>query len=377
MPSILIFSEYASLNGGERSLLAVVEQVCRSGWSCQFAAPPAGPLAEAVRRLRLPLIPLVLHDDQGRRRDIALCRQRLAAILLEVRPDIVHANSLSMSRLLGPVADDCGVPSVGYLRDMMRISSAMVADLNRHRRLIAVSQATRDWYLTLGLDAGRVEVVYNGVDLRRFRPASANQYLHRELALPIDATLVGAIGQLGMRKGLDVLLRAMPRLLAAAPTVHLLLVGERYSRKAEAVEFERTLQRQAASPPLAGHCHFLGTRADVESVFSELTLLVHAARQEPLGRVLLEAAASGTATVATDVGGTREIFPDGSETALLVPPDDDQALAAAVIRLLADSQLRARLGRRARARAETAFDADHAAERLMAQYEWLLRSARL
>ena len=68
---------------------------------------------------------------------------------------------------------------------------------------------------------------------------------------------------------------------------------------------------------------------------------MHPARQEPLGRVLLEAAAAGVAVVATDVGGTPEIFPPDSESARLVPPDDAAALAAAMLELLDDEALRA------------------------------------
>ena len=97
--------------------------------------------------------------------------------------------------------------------------------------------------------------------------------------------------------------------------MHWLIVGERTSNKDESRNFESGLRSTAAQPPLAGRVHFLGSIADVPRLMTECVLLVHAARQEPLGRVLLEAAASGLAVVATDVGGTREIFP----TALTAP----------------------------------------------------------
>ena len=81
-----------------------------------------------------------------------------------------------------------------------------------------------------------------------------------------------------------------------------------------------------------------------------MTLLVHPARQEPLGRVLLEAAATGTAIIATDVGGTREIFPPEGASASLVPPDDAAVLAQEIQRLLDDESERQRLRAAARAR---------------------------
>jgi glycosyltransferase involved in cell wall biosynthesis len=96
--------------------------------------------------------------------------------------------------------------------------------------------------------------------------------------------------------------------------------------------------------------------------------LAHPARQEPLGRVLLEAAASGLAIVATDDGGTTEIFPPDSNAARCVPPGDGTALASAVLDSLADDAARRRMGAFARRRAVEAFDAKQAAAALLRNY---------
>ena len=130
--------------------------------------------------------------------------------------------------------------------------------------------------------------------------------------------------------------------------------------------------QSAQEPPLAGRVHFLGTRNDVPQLLPECALLVHAARQEPLGRVLLEAAACGLAVVATDVGGTREIFPTEADGAVLVPADDPVAIADAVTALLGDDARRAALGRAGRRRAEAAFDVHSAAARLIDLYQSVL-----
>jgi glycosyltransferase involved in cell wall biosynthesis len=142
------------------------------------------------------------------------------------------------------------------------------------------------------------------------------------------------------------------------------------------VEFERLLRDLASASSLNGRVHFLGVRDDVHRLLNEFTLLAHAARQEPLGRVLLEAAASGTPVVATAVGGTREIFGADPCCALLVPPDEPAGLAAAIVRLLTDTDLRARLSHTARQRAERAFDARSAALALAAHYRQILDGPR-
>ena len=156
------------------------------------------------------------------------------------------------------------------------------------------------------------------------------------------------------------------------PDVHWLIVGERTSEKDESIEFERRLHEIAAKPPLVGRVHFLGQRDDAATLLNECTILVHAARQEPLSRVLLEAAASGVPVVATDVGGTREIFPTEADGGLLVPADNRDALAQAIVALCDNDDRREALGHAGRRRAETAFDVRDAAARLLDEYQALL-----
>lgn len=372
MPSVLVLCEYASLNGGERSLLAVLDGLCAAGYRMHAAAPSAGPLVTAFAEHRIEVVGLDLHDALSRRYELNVCRERLRTAIKTVQPDLIHANSLSMSRLAGPVAAELGLPSLGHVRDIIKVPATVIADLNRHPRLVAVSHATRDWYVAMGLAAERTCVLYNGVDLTGCRPRPPNGYLHRELSLVPEDLLVGFIGQIGMRKGLLTLMTAARDVASAANNVHFVIVGQRYSQKQEALDYERQVRAAADDGLLRGRVHFLGVRSDVERLLNEFALLAHSARQEPLGRVLLEAAAAGVPIVATDVGGTREIFPPDTSSACLVPPDEPAALAAAMLRLLEDAGLRAAIGQAARRRAEQAFDAARAAEMLGRHYGELI-----
>jgi glycosyltransferase involved in cell wall biosynthesis len=329
-------------------------------------------LADRLQRLGVRLFPWELHDRGGRRWPPEICRRRMAQVITAANPALIHANSLSMSRLAGPVALELRLPSIGHLRDIVRVNRQTLVDLAAHPRLLAVSAATRDWYVPLGLPPDRIRVLHNGVDLVEFRPRPPTGCLHRELGLPPDAVLVGGVGQIGLRKGWDVLAHAAVRVSAAVPNVHFTLVGQRHSQKQESVDYESELRRVAGTPPLAGRFHFLGRRDDVPRLLNEWAVLVHPARQEPLGRVLLEAAASGLAVVATAVGGTPEIFPESGLAAELVPPDNPQALAAALEKTLGDARLRERLGAAARRRAEEAFDARAAAAGLVRHYTEVL-----
>lgn len=375
MTRLLILCEFPTLSGGERSMLATLEGVGRAGFDVHVMAPGEGPLGAACRERGIAMAPV--WPERGL--PVGARREHLARQLGRLRPDVLHANSLAMGRLAGPVAAEQNVPSLAHLRDIIKLSGRAVRDLNANRRLLAVSEATRRFHVAAGLNGEKAFVLHNGVDLDRFRPRPATGYLHRELGIPAGAPLVGTIGQICLRKAQDVLLEAAIRLSAPGdnpvghavsdappPAVHWLIIGQRWSDKPESRRFEQRLHELADR--VAGRVDFLGPRDDVPSVLGELTLLVHPARQEPLGRVLLEAAARGVAVVATDVGGTREIFPPDSGSARLVRPDDPDALAAAIAELLTEPERRQALSDAARRRAEAQFDVARATAGLVEHY---------
>ena len=370
---ILIFCEFARLHGAEQSLLSVLEAVSAAGFELQIAAPPAGALAAEIRRRDMVLLPLEFPATSEQRQQTDR-REVIRSVLQQSKPDLVHTNSLAMSRLAGPLVAEMGVPSLGHLRDILRLSRQAIADLNCHTRLLAVSAATRNWHVDQGVDPHRTFVLYNGVDLEVFAPRPRPGCLHDELQLPRHAPLVGTVGQIGMRKGTDLFLQTASRVADSIPSVHFVIFGERTSEKTEARQLESQLQARAQQPPLAGRCHFMGYRSSMSQWLNELTVLVHPARQEPLGRVLLEAAACGLSIVATDVGGTKEIFPTVSGSAIVVPSDNVEQLEHTVLLLLRNKDRRLVLGRAARARAEATFDRRQSAAGLIGHYHQLLVS---
>ncbi len=365
---VAILCEFGTLNGGERSLLSVLPALPAAGWQPIVLCPSTGALAATLRQRGVGVEPWDCRDGAGILRPRDVLRRELGDQLQRLAPALVHANSLSMGRLSGPVVASAGLPSIAHLRDIVSLSRAAVADLNQHSRLLAVSEATRAAHIAQGISVEKTSVLYNGVDLTEVYPAPHDGWLHREFGLPTDALLIGCIGQIILRKGQDVLAAAASRLAERWPNLHYGFIGARHSEKAETRQFEADLRAAFATGSLAGHAHFLGIRDDVPRVLRELTLLVHPARQEPLGRVLLEAAASGCAIVATDVGGTREIFPSESESAVLVPPGDPEQLAVAIEQLLHNPAQRTELGRRAARHIAAEFAARVSAEKLIEHY---------
>ena len=121
MPEILILCEYPTLNGGERSMLATLDGVRAGGFSPTVLAPSDGPLAAESAARGIELIPFWCRAVDGMRMAQSRLREQLAEILCRRRPALLHANSLAMGRLSGPVAADCGLPSIAHLRDIVRL----------------------------------------------------------------------------------------------------------------------------------------------------------------------------------------------------------------------------------------------------------------
>ncbi|MCH2209767.1 MAG: glycosyltransferase family 4 protein [Fuerstiella sp.] len=335
-PHVAILFEYPTLSGGEHSMLTVLRELQGSaGIRFTALAPSEGPLAQRLKSLNIAISPFHLRSSAGIRREAQDLSAELSCITGELRPDLLHANSLSMSRLLGRLRHLLPqIHCTGHIRDIMKLSAAAVRDLNRLDGIACVSRATYDFYCSLGLQTDRAQVIYNGVDDTRFRKRSLENARSQLLPglQPSDRVLLN-VGQICLRKGQRDLAQAVTKCLQTSADIHLVLVGRRYSEKAESLAYEQAIADVFASSGRPQHLHRAGYCANVEQWMNAADLLVHSARQEPLGRVLLEAAASELPIVATDVGGTPEIL-QNQYSGRLVPAGDIDALKRSILHAL-------------------------------------------
>jgi glycosyltransferase involved in cell wall biosynthesis len=363
IPRILLVFEFGTLNGGERSMLAVLPHFVGSDLEFVALAPAIGPLAAALGALGIPVLSYRARDERGERRSPPELLEQIRSVAARVRPDLIHGNSLSMGRLTGPLAAELGIASAAHLRDIVGLTRRAVEQLNANRALVAVSQAVRDFHAAQGVDAARMHVVYNGVDAARFHRDTSGSQLKTELRLPSDAFLVANIGQICLRKGQDVFAKAAALAARRMPRAHFLLLGERYSAKTETALYDEAISFEFAMAGLKDRFHRLGYRSDIERLLPQIDLIVHSARQEPFGRVLLEAAASQRPIIATSVGGTEEMLVDG-ESAILIPTGESELLADEMVRLYGDPQLSSRLAAEARERVTVRFPVEQSAQDL-------------
>ncbi len=221
------------------------------------------------------------------------------------------------------------------LRLLFRLSLA------RTTRIAMVSRQVLDRYLASGMiDPNKASVILNGIDTSRFGSGEAlRREARRALHLPAEGLVIGAVGRMVALKNHRALLSAMPCLLRTNPDLNLVLAGDGPVRA--------DLEQQARSLGIAARVRFLGERSDVASLLPAFDVFAMPSLTEGLSIALLEACACGLAIVASEVGGNPEIVAD-RKRGILFPAGDDDALAAALLAMLADEPLRRRLGEAAR-----------------------------
>lgn len=270
--------------------------------------------------------------------------RRLAGWMRRTNVRAIHTFFQDSTVFAGTAARMAGVPlRVAGFRDMgfwrTRGQDLLMRGAYRlMNRYVANSEAVRDRFLRdFALDPNRFQVIYNGVDVDRL------PWIEHE-----GPTLhIGIVGNLNRPvKRTDLFLRAAGRAAVRHRDVTWHILGEGNLRPG--------LESLAAEVGLGDRVVFAGSVSDVPAYLEKLQAAVICSDSEGLSNALLEYLFKGCAAVATDVGGNPELVRH-EQTGLLVPPDDEVALAGALERLIEDPQLRRTLARAARRFAEESF----------------------
>ena len=372
---------FPRVNGVSTSIRTFRQDLAAHGIETQLVAPryaTAPAAAEEPGVVRVPSAG-VPRDPEDRRMRWGALRRALEA-LVPAGFDLVHIHTPFIAHYAGVrFARRAGIPAIAtyhtffeeYLHHYLPVlphglarylaRSFTRSQCDDVRALIAPSEPMRAVLLDYGVTTP-IHVLPTGLPADRFRAGDA-QAFRAAAGLAADARLVTYIGRVAHEKNIGFLVHMFRKVLARVPQAVLVIAGEGPARAA--------LQAQVASLGLTPHVHFAGyldRDTALLDCYAAAEAFVFASRTETQGLVLLEAMAQGAPVVSTAELGTRSILVPGSGA--LVVPEEQDAFAAAVARVLEDRELHRELAQRGRAYARS-WSSSVMAARLGELYETL------
>jgi glycosyltransferase involved in cell wall biosynthesis len=359
-PAVLLVGDSLNVGGTEGQFVELACGLRRSGWNVRVACLRAtGPLRGRLDAAGIP----AWSYGRGSLRSIELLRTigRVARFMRAHRIDIVHCFDFYSNAVGVPAGRLTRRPVViASQRDLGNLRSPFEQKVQRAmlglaHHVVVNSPAVAARVRAHGnIAAGRLTLLRNGVDLARFSAGPAPG------ARP--TMTIGALANLRPEKGLESLVRAAATVRLRYPDTRFAIWGEGPQRPV----LEQLIDRLG----LAGALELKGRTEAPEAALHALDVLVMPSLSEASSNALIEAMAAGRAIVATRVGGNPDLVED-EVSGLLVPPDDPDALAKALLRLIERPALAGELAARARERAVAEFDL----ERMIGRFETFYRQA--
>lgn len=362
---IIFFSHSSELSGAPKCLLEIVGNIERSNYLPIVITPEKGLLIESLKeaKVEVKIVKGVMNLYSKSQSFLFKFFSLLKRVLLnlhltyqtyhlirESKADLIYLNSIA-SRYAGISAKLSGLPVIWHIHESYQSRSKRfffslfirwIAD-----KIIFNSKANRDlWGANKFLRKGIL--VYNGIDLRKTGELRQKKI---EIEIRNVQPLIGYIGQINPFKGVNVLIGAVDKIKPSIQDVTCLIIGKPSPNQEGYYE---GLKEQVMQKGLEQNIKFIGFQQNIFPLLDKIDVLVMPSLFETFGRVLVEGMALGKPIVATQVGGVPEIVID-YETGILVPPNDSQKLAEAILSLLENPLLRQRLGEAGQKRAKEFF----------------------
>lgn len=383
MHVLYLIDSLSASGGAEQSLAAMAPLLVQKGVALDVAYLRERPGLEAqLERAGATLFPL-----SGPRAGAAL---RVARLIRRRRPDLVHT-TLFEADVAGRLAALVSrVPSVSSLVNASygpthvgdpslqwwKVRAAQLADIGTARsavRFHAVAGHVADAMATrLLIPRYRIDVIHRGRDPHLLGRRTAERREHARAAMGIDPMepMVLAAARHEHQKGLDVLVAAVPRLLAQVPAARVVVAGREGNQTP-------ALQRAVEKLRLGDSIRFLGARDDVGDLLTAADLVVLPSRWEGIPGTAIEALALETPIVASDIPGVRAVVgSSGGLLARLVPSGEPDALADAIVTTLGTPDAATEVARRGRDHFLRSFTVAHSVDRMQHFYRRSLAETR-
>jgi glycosyltransferase involved in cell wall biosynthesis len=356
---ILFVNHTASLTGAPISCLNIMTRL-GNGFLPIFATKEEGPVTKRLKELGITYYTLEKKGFLGFQYIANFIK-----IIKSEKIDILHLNTLtSFCKYAGIAGFLLRIPIVWFVRE-----NPMISRSKRLRfwlkmlssEIIFVDRDTREKLLPD--KKSHIEIIYNGVDLDIFRPFKST-VLFDNFNVDAGNRLIGYIGLITQRKGLEFLIKAFLLIKEKYNKCQLIIIGG-YKKDDEA--YFSMIMELIKELHLESDIFFTGELSDISYPINSLDIIVLPSLEERCSRTLLESLAAAKAVVATKVGGTPEIIDDGIN-GILVEPENENQIADAVLRLLSNYELRDMMGKNARLKAEKFFDIRENTKRIRELY---------
>ena len=289
---------------------------------------------------------------------------QLVRILDDIKPEVVHAHdpmAVALTAMALQMRPRTPQPLVVAARRVDFHLKRHAFSKWKYRQVdvfIAASRLIASMLHDDGIPADRIETVHDGVNLGRVDKEPLVD-AHAAFGLPHGAPVVGNVAALAPHKGQKHLVAAAVRVVRDLPDTRFLIVGEG--------ELRELLDKQIRDLGLDRHVKLTGFRDDALGLMKSFDLFAMSSVTEGLGSAVLDAMAMRLAVVGTHAGGIPEAVVPG-ETGELVEPGDPKALAAAIVKLLKNAELRRAYGEAGCARVRDRFGVDRLVEGTLAAY---------
>jgi glycosyltransferase involved in cell wall biosynthesis len=339
--------------GAQQSMLTLVEGIKRDGFSVTVVTVGYGGIFRYCSNNSVPVTVLPPHpivNTFGKKissypfwkkamliKYLVSYNVKVARWLVRNNIDVVYANDARSVVYAGLAANVMRKPLIWYVRADERINSIFPICAMLASKILTIADGVRVAFTHRELEKykEKFQTVYTGFCLEQYEKVSRSATAIRlELGIPADAHVVGLVGSVTPRKGYDLLVQASRTLLESVDDIYFLFIGGKIE---EYAEYYQQVRKMIMATKYEDRFLWLGYRKDLHEIYHAMDVLVLPSRSEGLPRVVVEAGAAGVPVVASSVGGVREIV-DTDVLGEVVPPENADALARAVLRIIANTE---------------------------------------
>ncbi|MDD8027233.1 MAG: glycosyltransferase family 4 protein [Acidobacteriota bacterium] len=332
-----------NLRGGERQVLYLATGLEKLGGRSFIVCRARSPLDKEARKLGIETIhvPFLFEGDIL---SAFLLARRIKAVIRRLGPGtlpILHAHTGHAAAAVHLAGRFIPALKIVHRRVDFRPggSSASIRKYQNADLVIALSAAIERILTESGVDGRKIRVIPSAVDLAAFERSpdgGIRKRLWGELNIPADALVIGSLMAMVPHKDPLNLIAAAEKVVQADDHCRFIIAGE-----GPLLEIARALVERLG---MTDRIHLPGYRGDNADLLRAMDVFVLSSREEGLGSSIIEAMAGGLPVVGTDAGGIPELIEDG-RNGFVVPKENPEALAQAILRLAGDADMRAGMGR--------------------------------